>query len=228
MSEKQVTYRQIEEQHASGHNATVLVERSGGKGISVGTYKGESKEHPGYYEVSVDNGAGLKYVSPDRLNDASQAELAERLAGTTTIRRGIGSNALKASEYDAMIAPRAEADHNTPSASAMQYLREQVEASDAAAGVVPARAVAESKPSANGMEEQLKQITEGLSAEDIRYLDLFASYTQDKALAQKEGDGQGSIRSGQYAGQVKLEMSPAAQSIASRYANLWIKLNPID
>lgn len=106
-----------------------------------------------------------------------------------------------------------------------------VEVAEAAVsvGAVEAPSVLEATPEpAKTSEDLLGQLAEGLSAEDVRLLNSFASYTQDKALAQKEGDGEGSVRSGQYAGQEYREMSPKAQGIASRYANLWIRLNPID
>jgi hypothetical protein len=97
------------------------------------------------------------------------------------------------------------------------------------AGAVEAPSVLEASPEpAKTTKELLGQLAEGLSAEDVRLLDSYASYTQDKVSAQKDGDGQGSIRSGQYAGQEYREMSPQAQSIANRYASLWIKLHPID
>lgn len=135
------TYQQIEQQYQSGHNnATVLVRRSKGKGISTGTYLGESKERPGLYEVGVDT--GTRYVTADSLTDAGQAELAEQLAGTTVIK-GLGDGAIKQMELNGY----AERIDDGIKPEVLRSLREQVIASD---NFVESPAVAEAEATPDG------------------------------------------------------------------------------
>lgn len=108
----------------------------------------------------------------------------------------------------------------------LKELREQVAASNVAESVAPVQAVTGLESAPKSLEDQLQELSKGLSAEDIQHLDSFASYTQEKALAQKRGHGEDSTRYGQYLGQEYLEMSPAAQKVADRYARVWMKLNP--
>jgi len=99
-AEKLPTYKQIDDQNEAGQPVTVLVKRSGEKGISVGTYTGESKRDgkAGLYEVEVDS--GTKFVSADQLTDDHQWELAEQLAGTT-VRTELGKNAIQSIQVEA-------------------------------------------------------------------------------------------------------------------------------
>lgn len=87
------TYKQIEDQYQRGHrDPTVLVERSNHK-ITTGKYLGLSPNYPGYYEISVDSGRGLRYASTDQLTDKHQENLAEKLAGDP-LKRELGAVAI--------------------------------------------------------------------------------------------------------------------------------------
>jgi len=106
-AEKLQTYKQIDDQNEAGQPVTVLVKRSGEKGISVGTYTGpsEEKDMAGLYEVQVDS--GTKFVSADQLTDDHQWELAEQLAGTM-VRTELGKDAIKNIEMESKASTGAE------------------------------------------------------------------------------------------------------------------------
>ncbi len=75
------------------------------------------------------------------------------------------------------------------------------------------------------IQDPLGELTKGLSADDITHLEFYAQALDTKRYAQKSGDGEGSIRWGQIAGQHQRELSDAARAIASSYAQTYARLN---
>ena len=69
------------------------------------------------------------------------------------------------------------------------------------------------------------QLLTGLSDEDKRSLHAYSRHISDKRTAQRTGDGQFSILSGQYAGQELRSMSAKAQKVADQYTSLMDKLS---
>lgn len=99
MNAEKTPFGQIEDQQKHGYSPSVLVTRSGEKGISVGTYLGPSKDHPDLYKVSVDGGTGVRYESAENLTDTHQAELAERLADSPLLS-ALGKDAVKSVQLE--------------------------------------------------------------------------------------------------------------------------------
>ena len=223
MTAENPSFRQIEEQQDSGHLATVLVERSDGT-ISTGRYEGVSSHAPGNYNIGVEGRDGsdsVTHVSGDKLTDEYQAELAERLAGKP-LRQEMGSLAVGAIS---LVAPESK-----PTPSSVEHTAQVTYGEDGliempnwgAAGASSAEATP-TQPEAPTptIEDALNDLKQDLPADEVRKLENYSRYLYDKANAQSSGDGEGSTRAGQYAGQEYRSMSPDAQQIASHYASLW-------
>ena len=74
-------------------------------------------------------------------------------------------------------------------------------------------------------QDRLSELTKGLSEDDIAHLEFYAQALDTKQYAQKSGDGEGSTRWGQIAGQHMRELSDAARAIASQYSQVYARLN---
>lgn len=86
----------------------------------------------------------------------------------------------------------------------------------------PVESVQSSKETpADSAATEVEALTRGLSQTDREALDRYARYDTDENNAQVAGDGELSMRAGQYAGQEYQQMSPAAQSIVNQYVALW-------
>ncbi len=199
MSYENPTFKQISEQDASGEDPTVLLRRTDDT-ISTARLTGDTDEHGRYWAKFED---GYKPISPDNLSDKAQAELAEQLSGKKLLI-SIGRVAMR---------PEALAGQNTPG------FIDHVPAAGRVPDTPEVKPVAEKNKLDRIKEtgEALDAMVAGLSAGDIDSLYRFSRYQNDKADAQKDGDGEGSQRSGQYAGQELRAMSPAARSISQEF-----------
>jgi hypothetical protein len=73
-------------------------------------------------------------------------------------------------------------------------------------------------------QDYIDKITDGLSEEDKTNLWRFASARSSKTEAQRSGNGDESIRSGQDMGTALQALSPQARELASRAADAYQRL----
>ncbi|HTK39561.1 MAG TPA: hypothetical protein VL362_01720 [Patescibacteria group bacterium] len=210
--EKQPTFNQINQQLERNQPASVLVERSN-KQITVGTYEGLSPDRPGKYRVKVGvNEAGedlIRDLSPAELDDEHQASLAETL-GTDErprVTRAIGAEAFQAASI-------VERDEDGLIVMPESIRNPVVPATEAA----PQPKTQEQR--VHELNERVDTLTANLSPEDVQRLYRYSLYKDDKAEAQRSGDGYASEQSGQYMGQEYRAMSPEAQQVADTYHEL--------
>lgn len=85
-------------------------------------------------------------------------------------------------------------------------------------------ATSQQELSTPSIEDQLKELTTGLSQDDLLNLRSYAWAKQDKAEAQKQNNGQASIEAGQKMGQSLRAMSEKAQSLLNQYVYLFNRL----
>jgi hypothetical protein len=198
MSHEKLSFTQLEQQRNSDVTPAVLVKRTNGT-ITTGIYEGLSQEHPGRYDVAVDNGNGGKTLSAEQLSDDYQAKLAEQLAGKP-LREEMGEAAVHlATGFIDQIPEELRA---TPDNQYVNEVHEQ-----------PYDHVA-------ALSEEINRLLAGFSEDDKGHLYRYSMYTTDKSDAQKQGNGQLSITYGQYIGEELKAMSPEAERVANRYHNL--------
>jgi hypothetical protein len=209
------TFNQISEQLDDGKRATVLVERTDGT-ISTGQYDGHSADIPGLYKVTVDANGSYKNLGGDTLTDEHQALLAERLAQSRIPAR-MGGAAVEAARG---VVPAAGVD-----SEGLIVVPDWVKQSPAPevkpAQKSPKELLAEQKAL---ITSKMDELVKDLSPEDVKRLDRYSRYMHAKRQAQNSGDGEGSTRNGQYAGQEERAMSPGAKKVLSQYQHLWDQL----
>ncbi len=208
---------------------TTGVDRSG---VRVGIF--EKYIHPDDTEPSRKSlvlAEALAYSAEHARLKTPQVELADRAfsvvgpASPGAVEPFVDqpSNAMPMNEFRRLYSVPA-AEQSTPAAP---QLIEMPDWSKQGAKSVDSAVVQEPKPSNIEAEakDPLGELTRGLSSSDVTHLEYYAQALDTKKYAQKSGDGEGSTRWGQIAGQHMRELSADAKAVASRYAQVYARLN---